>query len=106
MSEFQLDPSKVYRVTSQQDDTVFLALEPAFLDGHMCWFDTLRPRMLAGRPLSHTKQSAHFRSEEGAEYRFSVLSLAAYNADVKAKVENGPTFASETELHRFYTENF
>lgn len=106
MSDFQLDPSKVYRVISAQDDTVFLAIEPAFQEGHMCWFDTLRPRMLEGQPLSHSQHAAHFLSTEGAEYRFEMLTLEAYNTQVKPKVESGPTFHTEAELHRFYIDNF
>ncbi|MFZ9886458.1 MAG: hypothetical protein ACO3JL_03055 [Myxococcota bacterium] len=106
MSLPEFDVEKVYLVESEEDDSVLLAIEPSFRDGHMCWFDTLRPRALPGRLESLTGEGARFVSSAGATYRFRPLTLAVYEARVRPRVEAAPSFASDAELHRFYRERF
>jgi hypothetical protein len=107
MQTVKLRDDKLFLVESKEDGSVFLGLKPECRDGvMMCWFDTLRGRMKRGRLEASTPTSARFRGEDGATYTFRVCTLKDYNERVKPRVEGGPGFASEDELHRFYIEHF
>lgn len=101
-----MDSQKVYLVESADDDTVMLALDPAYDEGYMRWYDTTRERMFAGQLLSQAKDRAEFVSESGTFYSFSPLTLAAYRDRVQPSVVGSPHFSSEAELYRYYRENF
>lgn len=106
MSAPTLDVDKAYLVESTEDDTVLLALEPSFRDGHMCWFDTLRPRAIPGRLESLSADGASFLSSTGVRYRFRPLTLSLFEERVRGRVEGAPSFGSDDALHRFYRERF
>lgn len=101
-----MDPAIVYFVESQDDPTVLLAISPEYRDGYMCFMDTLRPRMIAGTLRSFAARAADFEALEGPRYRFSVLTLARYDTEVRPRVEAAPAFASEAEMHAYYLAHF
>lgn len=106
MQNVKLKDDKLFLVESKEDETVFLGLKPEFKDGMMCWYDTMRGRMKRGQLVSSTPTSAVFQGQDGAKYAFKVCTLKEYDERVKPHVENGPSFQSEDELHKFYIERF
>jgi hypothetical protein len=104
----EFNPKRVYFVESKEDDTVLLALEPELREnGHeMCWFDTLRPRIKHGDVIKDEEKSMVFKSQDGAKYRFRMLTLKLYDAKVKDQVDGSPAFSSPAEMHKFYVKNF
>lgn len=106
MTQHSMDVDNVYLIESPEDDSVLLALEPCFRDGHMCWFDTLRPRAIPGHLESLSAEDASFVSSRGARYRFRRLTVTLFEERVRGRVEGAPSFGSDEELHRFYRERF
>lgn len=100
-----LDPEAVYFVESvgrEPDPTALLARRAALREGWLGWDDTSRDRLHRVVQARRDGETTVVECENGFAYRFRPLTLALYDAHVKAKVELSPAFASTTALWEFY----
>jgi len=98
----KLDRDAVFLVECAEDPSALLARRVGIEDGHFYWDDTSRDRAHRIATLERDGDDLLLRTEAGLGYRFRPLTLALYDAHVKARVELSPSFASTAELLRFY----
>ena len=100
-----LDRGTTYLVRSEEDRTVLLALWPKLDDRRVEWFDTVHDRAFAVvEARSDGADGSVVVRTARATYRFAPLTLDAYRADVRAKVDGQPDFSSTDALQAYYRD--
>jgi hypothetical protein len=102
----KLTADRVYRVRSERDTTVRVALKPHMVAADLRWHDTLRGRSKRGRLVVNEPGRAVFESFDGARYTFEPLTLPVYDREVRPFLEGQPAFDKEEIMHRFFLERF
>lgn len=90
-----------YLVDSEEDQTVFLALNPRLGKGRVQWFDTVHDRIFRVQSVEAEGDVIKVLAEK-ASYTFRPLTLDLYHDRVQHSVTGRLDFSSTEELQHHY----
>ena len=93
-------PGRVYYISSNQDATVLLALDVTIEGGYVCWFDTIKERIMEIARIAD-QNTSHFvfkRLDWGDTYTFMPLTLKIYSEKIKQRILVPQDFPDEESM--------
>ena len=100
----------VYYVTSLEDDSVLVAINPTIRDEPdrmIAWSDTHRMRRFGVERFEHrSERRIVFLSDMGRHYTLVPLTLARYVQHVVPRSHRPPHFTSDQAVQDFYEQDY
>lgn len=103
-NQFETFNHKLYYVTSQQDNTVFVAINPRLVfSEYVSWFDMIRERMIKVSKFIKTDDNLIIFegmriNSESILYTLVPMSLDIYEEKVRPRLQNTIVFNTEQEM--------